>query len=131
VILTIDGLNQGGNRVIVDTLFTVYDRLHIIVEEEIADNREQCHLNWNQKIRDSWEVYTTQLFVPEEYGWLQYKNSSRVQVLADQFREESWEILESSDVLWEEKEMLWISSLGERQRLKMEFPATTMTYKRW
>jgi hypothetical protein len=39
-----------------------------------------------------------------------------------QFERESWEIYRRSDVLWEEKEMLWISSLGERQRMLLRLP---------
>jgi hypothetical protein len=62
--------------VIADTLLTVYERLHIIVEEEIADKREQCRLELLQKIRDSWEVHRSKCFIPKDYGWLQYRNSS-------------------------------------------------------
>ena len=36
--------------------------------------------------------------------------------MVEQFDRESLEISRKSDVLWAEKEMLWISSLGEHQR---------------
>jgi hypothetical protein len=88
MILTIDGLNQGGDMVISNTLLTYYERLHIIVEEEIADKRERCRLEWLQKICDSWEVNRAKLFYPEDYGWLQYRNSSRVEAMKEQFLEE-------------------------------------------
>ena len=41
--------------------------------------------------------------------------------MTEQFNRESWEIYRRSDVLWEEKEMLWISSLGEHQRMLLGF----------
>ena len=42
--------------------------------------------------------------------------------MTDQFNRESWEIYHRSDVLWEEKEMLWFSSLGERQNMLHRLP---------
>ena len=39
-----------------------------------------------------------------------------------QFEMESWAIYRRSDVSWEEKEMLWLSSLGERQRMLLRLP---------
>jgi hypothetical protein len=44
--------------------------------------------------------------------------------MKEQFEKESWEIFERSDIFWEEKEMLWISSLGENERLMLRFPVT-------
>ncbi len=44
-----------------------------------------------------------------------------VQGMIDQFNRESWEIYRRSDVLLAEKEMLWISSLGEHQRMLLGF----------
>jgi hypothetical protein len=69
------------------------------VEAEIADNREQLRLQWLQKIRDSWDVQRTKYFYPEDYGWLQYRNSSTVEVMKEQFETKSWEIIERSDIL--------------------------------
>ncbi len=41
--------------------------------------------------------------------------------MIEQFDRESLEISRKSDVLWAEKEMLWISSLGEHQRKVLGF----------
>jgi hypothetical protein len=42
--------------------------------------------------------------------------------MKEQFVRESWEIYRRSNILWEEKEMLWISSLGKHQRMMLRFP---------
>ena len=47
--------------------------------------------------------------------------------MTEQFNRESWEIYRRSDVLWEEKEMLWISSLGEHQRMLLGFTEESET----
>jgi hypothetical protein len=62
-------------------------------------------------------------FYPEDYGWLQYRRGNTAQGMIEQFERESWEIYRRSNVLWEEKEMLCISSLGERQRMLLRFPS--------
>jgi hypothetical protein len=43
--------------------------------------------------------------------------------MQEQFERESWEIYRRSNTLWEEKEMLWIISLGEHQRMMLRFPS--------
>jgi hypothetical protein len=40
-----------------------------------------------------------------------------------QLHKESWEIQKGSDILWEEKEMLWLISLGEHQKTLLGLPA--------
>jgi hypothetical protein len=120
--MTIDGLNNQGDNVVNDTLFSVYGLLHILVEQEIADARELLRLEWDQRIRDSWEVSRREYFYPEDFGWLQYRRGPTVQGMIEQFERESWEIYRRSDVLWEEKEMLWLSSLGEQQRMLLGLP---------
>jgi hypothetical protein len=45
--------------------------------------------------------------------------------MKEQFERESWEIYRRSNTLWEEKEMLWISSLGEHQTMMLRFPSTS------
>jgi hypothetical protein len=125
VIMTINGLNnQGDSEVnnITNTLLSVYGLLHILVEQEIAEARELLRLDWNQRIHDSWEVSRRECFYPEDYEWLQYRIGPTVQEMNKQFIRESWEIYRRSDVLWEEKEMLWLSSLGERQRMWLRLP---------
>jgi hypothetical protein len=55
VIMTITGLNQRDSVVnnIANTMFAVYQRPHILVEEEIAEKRELLRLEWGQRISDS------------------------------------------------------------------------------
>jgi hypothetical protein len=89
----------------------------MLVEQEIAEERERLCLNWIQRIKDSWQVAKAEHFWPDEYGWIQYREGPTVQGMIEQFDRESWEIYRRSDVLWEEKEMLWISSLGGHQRM--------------
>ncbi len=121
--MTIAGLNQVDSVVnnIRHTLFYVYQGLHTLVEQEIAEERERLRLDWTQRISDSWEVSKREYFYPPEFGWLQYKIGPTVQGMTEQFNRESWEIYRRSDVLWAEKEMLLISSLGEHQRMLLGF----------
>jgi hypothetical protein len=125
VIITVLGLNQEGSVVnnIKNTLFFVYQGLHTLVEREIAEERERLRLDWDQRILDSWDVARKRKDVRfhEDYGWLQYRRGNTVQGMIEQFDGESWEIYRRSDVLWEEKDMLWISSLREHQRMLLEF----------
>jgi hypothetical protein len=100
----------------------VYQGLHTLVEREIAEERERLRLDWTQRVSDSWEVAKREHFYPPDFGWLQYKIGPTVQGMTEQFNRESWEIYRRSDVLWEEKEMLWISSLGEHQRMLLRLP---------
>jgi hypothetical protein len=104
-----------------NTLFAVYQRLHVLVEEEMAEKRELSRLEWTQRISDAWEVAKAKYFYPEDYGWLQYRRGSTIQGMREQFERESWEIYRRSNILWEEKEMLCMSSLGERQRMLLRF----------
>ena len=99
----------------------MYQGLHTLVEREIAEERERLRLDWTKRISDSWEVAKREHFYPPDFGWLQYKIGPTVQGMTEQFNGESWEIYRRSDVLWEEKEMLWISSLGEYQRMLLGF----------
>jgi hypothetical protein len=101
----------------------VYQGLHTLVERGIAEERERLRLDWDQRIRDSWDVVSKRKDVRfhEGYGWIQYQDGPIVQGMIDQLNRESWEIYRRSDVLWEEKEMLWISSLGEHQRMVLGF----------
>jgi hypothetical protein len=39
--------------------------------------------------------------------------------MTDQFKIETYEIYNTSNTLWEEKEMLWISSLSEHHRMML------------
>jgi hypothetical protein len=73
VIMTITGLNHRDSVVnnIANTLFAVYQRLHILVEEELAEKRELLRLEWTQRISDSWEVGKAKYFWPDNYGWIQ------------------------------------------------------------
>jgi hypothetical protein len=125
VIMTIAGLNQVDSVVnnIRNTLFVVYQRLHTLVEQEIAEEQEFLRLDWTQRISDSWEVSKRQHFYPPDFGWLQYRIGPTVPGMIRRFDRESWEIYRRSDVLWEEKEMLWISSLGEHRRMLLRFPS--------
>jgi hypothetical protein len=127
VILTQQGLNQGGNDVIavtriqiIDTLNTVYEQLHILVENEIEDKREACRIRWNTVREQAWERYKEKWFVPEDFGWIQYVGSQESQAILTKFEAESFEILDQSDKLWEKKEMLWLSSLDPSTVLQLE-----------
>jgi hypothetical protein len=99
----------------------------MLVEQEIAEERERLRLDWTQRISDSWEVSKREHFYPPDFGWLQYRIGPTVQGMTEQFDRESWEIYRRSDVLWEEKGMLWISSLGEHQRMLLGFPEESET----
>jgi hypothetical protein len=127
VVMTITGLNQRDSVVnnIANTMFAVYQRLHILVEEEIAHKIELLRLEWIHRIRDSWEVAKAKYFWPDEYGWIQYQDGPTVQGMKEQYERERWEIYRRSNTLWEEKEMLWIRSLGELQRMMLRFPSTS------
>jgi hypothetical protein len=111
-------------RNIRNTLFFVYGTLHTLVEQEIAWAQELLRLDRNQRIHDSWDIASRRKDVRfhEDYGWLQYRTSDTVKEMNRQFERESWEIYHRSDALWAEKEMLWISSLGEHQRTLLGFP---------
>ena len=95
-----------------------------MVEQEIAEGRELLRLDWDQRIRVAWDVANKRKDVRfhEDYGWLQYRYSDTVKEMTGQFERESWEIYRRSDVLWKEKEILWLSSLGERQRMLLRLP---------
>ena len=120
LIISMTGLNQEGNVVqhIRETLYYVYSALHILVERELAEERERLGQEWHQRIHDSWDVAKNRKDVRfhEDYGWIQYQDGPVVKGMIEQFDRESLEISRRSDVLWAEKEMLWISSLGEHQR---------------
>ncbi len=120
LIISMTGLNQEGNVVqhIRETLYYVYSALHILVERELAEERERLGQEWHQRIHDSWDVAKNRKDVRfhEDYGWIQYQDGPVVKGMIEKFDRESLEISRKSDVLWAEKEMLWISSLGEHQR---------------
>jgi hypothetical protein len=124
VIMTIDGLNNQGEDVVNRTLLDVYGLLHTLVEQEIAQARELCGEQWHKKIHDSWDVEKNRkdIWHGPDYGWIQYQDGPVVKGMIEQFERDSWEIYRGSDVLWEEKEMLWLSSLGEEQRKLLGFP---------
>jgi hypothetical protein len=70
---------------IANTFFAVYQRLHTLVEEEIAEKRELLRLDWKQRISDSWEVSKTKYFYPGDNGLLQYRRGPTVQGMTEQF----------------------------------------------
>jgi hypothetical protein len=127
VIMTIDGRNKEGDNVVNDTLCAVYGLLHISVKQEIADAQELLRLNWDQRIQNSWEKLKIDYWHTKDYGYQQYWEGPTVQSMIEQFDRESWEIHRGSDVLWEEKEMIWLSSLGEHQRALLGLPAQIVT----
>jgi hypothetical protein len=123
LIIAINGLNQEGNVVpnIRDTLYFVYSALHILVERELAQEQDRLGQEWHQRIHDSWDISRRKYFYPDDYGWIQYQEGPTVKGMIEQHDRESLEIFRKSDVLWAEKEMLWISSLGEDQRKVLGF----------
>ena len=126
LIIAIAGPNQEGNVVhnIRDTLYFVYSSLHILVERELAEERERLGQEWHQRIHDSWDVAKNRKDVRfhEDYGQIQYQDGPVVKGIIAQFDRESLEISRKSDVLWAEKEMLWISSLEVRHRELLGLP---------
>jgi hypothetical protein len=99
----------------------VYSALHILVERELAQEQDRLGQEWHQRIHDSWEISRRKCFYPDDYGWIQYQEGPTVKGMIEQHDRESLEISRKSDVLWAEKEMLWISSLGEHQRKVLGF----------
>jgi hypothetical protein len=123
MIITMTGLNQEGSVVqhvqhIRETLYFVYAALHLLVERELAEEVERLGQEWHQRIHDSWDVAKNRKDARfhEDNGWIQYQDGPVVKGIIAQFDRESLEISRKSDVLWAEKEMLWISSLGVRHR---------------
>ncbi len=129
MIITNTGLNQEGSVVqhvqhIRETLYFVYASLHILVERELAGEVERLGQEWHQRIHDSWDVAKNRKDVRfhEDYGWIQYQDGPIVKGMIEQFDRESLDISRKSDVLWAEKEMLWISSLEVRHRELLGLP---------
>ena len=104
-----------------DTLYFVYSALHFLVERDLAQEQDRLGQEWHQRIHDSWEIRRRKCFYPDDYGWIQYQEGPTVKGMIEQHDRESLEISRKSDVLWAEKEMLWISSLGEDQRKVLGF----------
>ncbi len=121
--MTINGLNNQGEDVVNRTLLDVYGLLHTLVEQEIAEAQELCGQEWHKRIHDSWDVAKNRkdVWYGPDYGWIQYQDGPVVKGMMEQFERDSQEIYRGSDVLWEEKEMLWLSSLGEEQRILLGF----------
>jgi hypothetical protein len=122
VTMTINGLsNQGGDAVNI-TLRDVYELLDILVKGELDAARELLSSDWNQRIQDSYTNLDRNKH-HHTYDYLQYVQSDAVKAMQTQLHKESREIQKGSDILWEEKEMLWLISLGEHQKALLGLPS--------
>jgi hypothetical protein len=120
------GLIQERNRAIT-TLDSVYEQLHILVETDFEDRLNQSKSKWWQKYEEHTFLHQSQV----DSDYLPYLMSPEVKALEASSVGESLEIAGFSDTIWEEKEMLWLSSINDSTRLKLMNSQLTNSYRIW